>query len=586
VLSTWLGECFLFHTIDKSEHMIFKNEMRRYLLTIALLATIHIGQAQVSKEPATIKIDFLKDKGAMKPIWAWFGYDEPNYTYMKDGKKLLSEISALSPVPVYVRTHSLLCTGDGVAALKWGSTNAYTEDANGNPIYNWHIVDSIFDTYVQRGMKPLAQIGFMPEALSSHPLPYRHYWKPGDPYTDIITGWAYPPKDYNKWRELVYQWVKHSVTRYGQKEVESWYWEVWNEPNGHYWKGTEEEFFKLYDYAADGLKKALPTARIGGINIAGTSGRGALKWTNDFIKHCLYETNFATGKKGSPLEAILFHAKGSPKMKDGAVWMNMSPQLRDIEAGIKTALAYPETKNLPLIVGESDPEGCAACGMATNPDNGYRNGTMYSSYTAATFARKYELMEKYKANLIGAVSWSFEFENQPWFYGFRDLATNGVDKPVLNVFRMFGKMKGNIVEATSNRRYDLQTVLDSSVRQQSDIGAIASKDKNTAAVMIWNYHDEDRPSAEEAIAVEIKNIPAKKITVTQYRIDSQYSNSYEAWKKMGSPQQPTAAQIAALEKAGQLQAVGAAQTIPVTSGNASIQLLLARQGVVLLAIKW
>ncbi len=566
--------------------MSFKNSFLRCFLFLALLTSVNKVSAQGTNKDASIQVDLAKDKGPMKPIWAWFGYDEPNYTYMKDGKKLLSEIAALSPVPVYVRAHSLLCTGDGTPALKWGSTNAYTEDANGNPVYNWHIVDSIFDTYVKRGMKPLAQIGFMPEALSSHPTPYRHYWKPGDPYTDIITGWAYPPKDYNKWRELVYQWVKHSVARYGQKEVESWYWEVWNEPNGHYWKGTEEEFLKLYDYAADGLKKALPTARIGGINIAGTSGQTALKWTNDFIKHCLYETNFATGKKGSPLEAILFHAKGQPRMKDGAVWMNMSPQLRDIEAGIKTALAYPETKNLPLIVGESDPEGCAACGMATNPDNGYRNGTMYSSYTAASFARKYELMEKYQANLVGAVSWSFEFENQPWFYGFRDLATNGVDKPVLNVFRMFGKMKGNLVDAVSNRRYQLQAVLDSSVRKQSDIGALASKNKNSAAVMVWNYHDEDKQSAEENVAISIKNVPAKKITVTQYRIDGKYSNSYEAWKKMGSPQQPSADQIALLEKAGQLQSVGKPVLVPVKSGTAVLDIALARQAVVLLDIKW
>ena len=156
-----------------------------------------------------INVDLAKEKGPMKPIWAWFGYDEPNYTYMKDGKKLLSEIAALSPVPVYVRAHNLMNTGDGTAALKWGSTNMYTEDKDGNPIYNWAIVDSIFDTYIQRGMKPLAQIGFMPEALSTHPQPYQHNWKPGVKYSEIETGWAYPPKDYNKWAELIYQWVQH-----------------------------------------------------------------------------------------------------------------------------------------------------------------------------------------------------------------------------------------------------------------------------------------------------------------------------------------------------------------------------------------
>jgi xylan 1,4-beta-xylosidase len=149
-------------------------------------------------EPVSIKVDFNKSKGAMKPIWAFFGYDEPNYTYMKDGKKLLSEISKLSKVPVNVRVHSLLVSGDGIAALKWGSTNAYTEDTQGKPIYNWNIIDSIFDTFIARGMKPIAQVGFMPEALSTKPQPYRHHWAPGEKYNDIYTGWAYPPKDYTK----------------------------------------------------------------------------------------------------------------------------------------------------------------------------------------------------------------------------------------------------------------------------------------------------------------------------------------------------------------------------------------------------
>lgn len=533
-----------------------------------------------------IKIDLAKEIAPMKPVWAWFGYDEPNYTYMKDGKKLLSEIAALSSVPVYVRAHSLLVSGDGVAALKWGSTNAYTEDANGNPIYNWKIVDSIFDTYVSRGMKPLAQIGFMPEALSTHPTPYRHYWKPGDPYTDIITGWAYPPKDYDKWRNLVYEWVKHSVARYGQKEVESWYWEVWNEPNGHYWKGTREEFFKLYDYAADGLKRALPTAKIGGINIAGTGGKGAQSWTNDFIKHCISGTNYATGKIGSPMDAILFHAKGSPKLVDGAVKMNMAPQLNDIQSGFNMAMSYPETKDLPLIIGESDPEGCAACGMATNPENAYRNGTMYSSYTAASFARKYLLADKTKANFLGAVSWSFEFENQPWFYGFRDLATNGVDKPVLNVFRMLGMMTGTRLAAESNRMYPLEEVIKSSVRgTQSDIGVLATKDTKSAAVMVWNYHDDDKPGATEIAKVTIENIPVKKATLTIYVIDKENSNSYEVWKKMGSPKNPSQQQISTLEKSGKLQSIST-KKIKIASGKTMIPVQLERQAVALVKLDW
>ncbi len=536
-------------------------------------------------QPAVINVDFKNETGSMNPVWAWFGYDEPNYTYMKDGKKLLSEIAALSPVPVYVRAHSLLVTGDGTPALKWGSTNAYTEDAAGNPIYNWTIVDSIFDTYVQRGMKPLAQIGFMPEALSTKPVPYKHNWKPGDPYSNIITGWAYPPKDYNKWAALVYEWVKHSVERYGKKEVESWWWELWNEPNG-YWKGTQDEFFKLYDYTAAAVKRALPTAKIGGINIAGTAGDGAQKWLHAFAKHCLYDTNYVTGKIGAPVDMILFHAKGSPKVIDGHVQMNMSRQLQDINAGFRFVASYPQLKNLPVVIGESDPEGCAACGMKTNPSNGYRNGTMYSSYTAASFARKYLLADSFKVNFLGAVTWAFEFEEQPWFYGFRDLATNGVDKPVLNVFRMFGKMQGKRVQVESNRQYPLKLIVDSSVRKQNDIGGIAAKDKKSATIMLWNYHDDDVMKDAETVTVNFNNIPAKNVTVTEYRIDAAHSNSYEVWKKMGEPQQPTKEQIAVLEQAGQLQTNGKPQKLKAVSGILQIKTELPGQAVSLFKIEW
>jgi len=558
------------------------NCMKKILL---LLLTMHCFCSSVFAQ-ATINVDLNKETGDMKPVWAWFGYDEPNYTYMKDGKKLLTEIAALSPVPVYVRTHSLLVTGDGRPALKWGSTNAYTEDANGNAIYNWTIIDSIFDSYIKRGMKPLAQIGFMPEALSTNPTPYKHDWKPGDPYFKIITGWAYPPKDYKKWAELIYQWVTHSVGRYGKKEVESWYWELWNEPNG-YWKGTQAEFFKLYDYTADAVKRALPTAKIGGINIAGTAGKTAQDWLHAFVKHCFYDTNYVTNKIGSPVDMILFHAKGSPKIVDGHVQMNMGRQLQDINAGFKFVASYPQLKNLPIVIGESDPEGCAACGMQTNPSNGYRNGTMYSSYTAASFARKYLLADSFNINFLGAVTWAFEFEDQPWFFGFRDLATNGVDKPVLNVFRMFGKMTGRRVAVTGSQMYDLKTMVDSSVRKKyNDVGGLAAKDKRSATVMIWNYHDNDVQQPALPVAVTIGGLPVNSVTLTQYRIDNEHSNSYEVWKKIGSPQQPTAEQIATLEKAGQLQTIGKPERSKVSAGKLLVNISMPQQAVTLLKMDW
>src|ERR1700682_6542393 len=103
---------------------------------------------------------------------------------MKYGRKLISELSAMSPVPVYIRTHNLLASGAGTPALKWGSTNAYTEDAGGKPVYDWKLVDQVLDTYVNAKAKPFVEIGFMPEALSTKPQPYQHSW----PKTRIAAG--------------------------------------------------------------------------------------------------------------------------------------------------------------------------------------------------------------------------------------------------------------------------------------------------------------------------------------------------------------------------------------------------------------
>src|SRR5277367_4985902 len=172
--------------------------LRRVLLfALILFSAYYFVSAQPVRNVVTIHVDADTPVGPFKPIWRFFGYDEPNYTYSPNGRKVISELSALSPVPVFIRTHNLLTTGDGTPALKWGSTNAYTEDASGRPVYDWTIVDRIVDTYVHNHAKPFVEIGFMPQALSVHPEPYRHTWPKGG----IDTGWAYPPKDYDKWRE-------------------------------------------------------------------------------------------------------------------------------------------------------------------------------------------------------------------------------------------------------------------------------------------------------------------------------------------------------------------------------------------------
>jgi xylan 1,4-beta-xylosidase len=432
-------------------------------------------------------------------------------------------------------------------------------------------------------VRPYLQIGFMPEALSTKPQPYQHKWTPKAKYDEIYTGWAYPPKDYGKWAELVFQWTKHCVDKYGKAEVEQWWFQLWNEPNIQYWRGTPQEFHKLYDYTVDAVKRALPTARIGGPETAGGPGG---RFMRDFYEHCLRGTNAVTGRVGTPIDFLSFHAKGAPRFVDNHVRMGIANQLRDIDAAFALIAKYPELKDKPIVIGESDPDGCAAC---QGPQLGYRNNTMYSSYTAASFARKYELADRHGVNLEGALTWAFTFEDQAYFAGFRQLATGGIDLPVLNVFRMFGKMGGKRVAVRSSADVGLDPMMKGGVRGATpDVSALAAVDGKRATVMVWHYHDDDLPGPAAAVEVSLANLPAgaSGAMLREYRIDHDHSNSLTVWQQMGSPQKPTAEQYAQLERAGQLAEVAGAATLTTEKGSPMVGLSLPRQGVSLLVLDW
>jgi xylan 1,4-beta-xylosidase len=267
--------------------------------------------------------------------------------------------------------------------------------------------------------------------------------------------------------------------------------------------------------------------------------------------------------------------------------MNVGNQLRTIASGFGIVASFPELKATPIVIGESDPEGCAACPVRTNPSNAYRNGTMFSSYTAEQLARTYELADRHGVNLAGAVSWAFEFEDQPYFDGFRDLATNGIDKPVLNVFRMLGKMTGARVGAESSASLPLDDVRDRSVRNAADISALAAADGRSVSVLAWNYHDDDLPGPAADVTLTIANPPVGRFTMTHYRVDQDHGNAYTVWQAMGSPQAPTAAQRAALADAGQLATIETTRGVSVADHpGVTVTFTLPRQGVSLLRFDW
>ena len=205
-----------------------------------------------------VAVDATAAGAPLERVWPFHGYDEINYTTVPEGEALLGTLAAAHTAPVHVRSHFLLNTGDGTPALKWGSTNVYTTDAAGNPVYDWTLTDGIMDTLTAAGALPLVEIGFMPQALSSHPTPYRNSRAPS--------------------RSTAGASILRRTTRSGRSSSgpgrptptdairtsrPSWLWELWNEPDSAYWHGTFDEYAKLYDYTEAALHEVIPNAPLG-----------------------------------------------------------------------------------------------------------------------------------------------------------------------------------------------------------------------------------------------------------------------------------------------------------------------------------
>ncbi|HEX7070039.1 MAG TPA: hypothetical protein VF190_04510, partial [Rhodothermales bacterium] len=458
-------------------------------LLLAFVPALGLAHGQANF-PVTIEVDADSIVSDLRPIWNNFGYDEALTTLTPEGRHLLGELTKMSaPEPIRIRVHHLLTSGDGTLALKWSSTNVYTEDADGNPVYDWTIMDRIMDALTAPGLEPFVQAGFMPRDLSSQPEPYTPTLvQRGRPENMVEGGAFYPPKDYEKWEQLIEAWVRHLADRYGAERASSWLWEAWNEPESPYWRGTPEEYFRLYDHFAAVVKRVLPNAKVGGPHVTDPGWMHGDVFMRAFLDHCRSGHNAATGGVGAPLDFIAFHAKGTTRIdEEGRVEMNLRNQLSTIRTYSEIIASYPEFAALPVYIGEADPEGCAGCPATHDPERGYRLTSQFAAYTAASFMRQQDLMARYGLNLQGSVSWAFTFHDQPWFNGLRALTTNEVALPVFNAFKLFSRLDRQRLAVTSTSGVDVDAILDNGVRgDASDVNAIATRGSNRVQILLWH----------------------------------------------------------------------------------------------------
>jgi xylan 1,4-beta-xylosidase len=552
---------------------MIRNAIRVALVFGASSGVSSLARAQA--EPVTIAVDATAPGALLERVWAYYGYDEVNYTTTPEGEDLLRALASMHSAQVFVRTHFLFNTGDGTPSLKWGSTNIYTEDTSGNPVYDYTLIDRIMDTKLAAGTLPFVELGFMPQALSSRPDPYLN----SSPYV-LNSGCFYPPVEYERWGALVATWAAHVKERYPGAEAD-WQWELWNEPDIGYFRGTFEEFARLYDHTEAALHSVLPAATLGGPAVVDPR----TDFLPRFLEHCATGSNAVTGATGTRLDLVSFHAKGGVSVVDGHVRMNLGNQLRLHRAGFDAvaASAFPDA---PIVISEADPDGCAACPVSEVPSNAYRNTPAYGAYEVATMKRSLDLAAEVGVDLRGVLTWAFTFPGSGYFEGYRALATNGIHLPVLNAFKLLGSLSGERLPAVSSGAHSLADILASDVRERPDIDALAARDGDSVRILVWNYHD-DLVAAEPAkvtLSVSVPSSFGASVAVTHARVDETHGNAYATWLLQGSPEAPSDDQIAALREAMEPALLSQGELAGIERGKVKLSLDLPRFGISLFTL--
>ena len=213
----------------------------RTLFRSVLLAMLAFSPAAIAQPAAgkleVIVIDAAAPSHPFPHFWEhMFGSGRAVLSLRESYRDDLRQVKQATGVE-YIRFHAIFLDDMGV----------YDEDATGQPVYNFSYVDQVYDGLLHNGVRPFVELSFMPKKLAARDALHAFWYKQN----------VAPPKDWAKWDELVYQFTKHLVDRYGIDEVQKWYFEVWNEPNIDFWAGEPKQptYFELYDHSAAAVKR-------------------------------------------------------------------------------------------------------------------------------------------------------------------------------------------------------------------------------------------------------------------------------------------------------------------------------------------
>ena len=540
-------------------------------------------------EQVKINVDASKWIGKLAHTWNYIGYDECNYTHSPGGIKLIEKFGKLEK-PYYMRAHHMLCTGILHAFYKWGSTNVYIEDEQGNPIYNYDVIDRMMDIWLNHSCKPFFELGFMPRDLADpRDAENGQFYQIAYGISEYQrVGWAMPPKDYNKWYDLIYHLISHLKDRYGEKELKTWYFEMWNEPDIFYWRGTRDEFCKLYDYTEAAIHAAMPEARFGGPATCGMrdpEGR-ASQFLRGFLDHIRNGINYYSGEKGTRIDFTTFHTKGGGYRFD-TLAKKQIPSVQELLANVATQAGIIKEfgyDGLECVLSEADPDGWAAGGRYDNFNLNFRNTEYYASYVMSSYKNLYDLAEQLRMD-IRPLAWAFMFEAERCFEGTRTFSTQGINKAVFNLFRFLSRLGSQRVELTSSRDLDPLSFRDvNGTEEGPEVDGWAVMDgEDKLQVLLYCHHDDwDRKETFE-IDLSVANLPLDgSVQLRHLRIDADHSNAYAEWVRQGRPDYPDEGQMAAIQARSGLEYAEAPQVMMIHEGALRHRFTLPTHGISLL----
>ncbi|HEY6766203.1 MAG TPA: glycosyl hydrolase family 39 [Candidatus Sulfotelmatobacter sp.] len=395
----------------------------------------------------------------------------------------------------YIRFHAIFHDELGV----------YDEDQQGRPVFNFSYIDQIYDGLLANGVRPFVEMSFMPNKLVSTPIIQAFWYKP-----DVA-----PPKDWGKWDELITKFTTHLVEHYGIDEVSQWYFEVWNEPNLDFWGGEPKQstYWELYDHTAKAVKAVNSRLRIGGPATAQAA------WADAFIEHCF--------SNHIPVDFISTHVYGNDKAQDVFRTEENIPRDKMVCRAVKKVhdqIAASSTPKLPLIWSEFNAS--------------YFNEPAVTD--AAYMGPWLGEMIRQCDGLVDVMSyWTFSdvFEEQgviktPFYGGFGLLAEGGIPKPAFNAFKLLHELGDQRIDANS------------------DSALITKKKEGGLVIAVWNYAPPEQRGEMKTVILRFQGGKYKRALLSM--VDPEHGDVHSAYEKMGSPVNPTQAQIQKLKDAAQL----------------------------------